>query len=105
MSKVPTVGGVSKSSLTTSATLTMGWALKSTLSRCMKFIDKQKQYLNAKFQIGQRTGKKVDSTYVSKAMRTTKGINGERLFCSSDFLTSQQISSYFSRFTAKQVSR
>ena len=100
-SKVPTVGGVGKSSLTTSATVKMGWALKSTLSRHAKFIDKQKQYLNAKFQIGERTGKKADPTDVSKAMRTAKDSNGERLFCSSDFLTSQQISSYFSRLTAE----
>ena len=40
----------SKSSITTSATLTMGWALKSTLPHRVKFIDKQKQYLNAKFR-------------------------------------------------------
>ena len=68
----------------------------------MKFIDKQKQYLNAKFQIGERTGKKANPTDMSKAMRTAKDNNGERLFCSSDFLTSQQISSYFSCFTAKR---
>ena len=35
-------------------------------------------------------------------MRTAKDSNGERLFCSSDFLTSQQISSYLSRLTAKR---
>ena len=35
-------------------------------------------------------------------MRTAKDGNGERLFSYEDFLTSQQISSYFSRFAAKR---
>ena len=75
----------------------MGWVLKSTQSRRTKFTDNQKQYLDAKFQVGERTGKKADPTEVSKAMRTAKDSNGERLFSYEDFLKSQQISSYFSR--------
>ena len=59
-------------------------------------------YLNAKFQVGERTGKKADPTEVSKAMRTAKDSNGERLFSYEDFLTSQQISSYSSRLAAKR---
>ena len=54
----------------------MGWALKSPSSRRTKFTDKQKQNLNVKFQIGERTGKKVEPTDVSKAMRTVKDSNG-----------------------------
>ena len=54
----------------------MGWALKSPPSRRTKFTDKQKQYLNVKFQIGERTGKKAEPTDVSKAMRTVKDSNG-----------------------------
>ena len=37
-------------------------ALKSPPSRRTKFTDKQKQYLNVKFQIGERTGKKAEPT-------------------------------------------
>ena len=71
--KCPTVLGGSRPSLPTlPITLPMGWALKSTQSRRTKFTDNQKQYLNAKFQVGERTGKKADPTEVSKAMRTVK---------------------------------
>ena len=80
----------------------MGWTLKTSQSRHTKLTENQKQYLNAKFQTGERTGKKADATEVSKAMRTAKDNNGERLFSYGDFLTSQQISSYFSRLAAKR---
>lgn len=102
-SKCPTVLEGSKPSLpTVPTTLPMGWALKSTQSSGTKFTDDQKQYLNSKFQIGERTEKKADPTEVSKAMRTAKDSNGDRLFSYGDFLTCQQISSYFSRFAAKR---
>ena len=90
----------SRSSIPYPVTLRMGWALKSTPSHRTKFTDKQKQYLNVKFQTGERTGKKAEPTDVSKAMRTAKDSNEERLFCYGDFLKSQQISSYFSRLAA-----
>lgn len=102
-SKCPTVLEVSRQNLqTVPTTLSMGWALKSTQSRRTKFTENQKQHLNAKFQIGERTGKKADPTEVSKAMSTAKDSNGDRLFSYEDFLTSQQISSYFSRLAAKR---
>ena len=101
--KCPTVLGESRPSLPTlPITLPMAWALKSTQSRHTKFTDNQKQYLNAKFQVGERTGKKADPTEVSKAMRTAKDSNGERLISYEDFLTSQQINSYFSHLAAKR---
>ena len=80
----------------------MGWTLKTSQSRHTKFTENQKQYLNAKFQTEERTGKKADPTEVSKAVRTAKDNNGERLFSYGDFLTSQQISTYFSRLAAKR---
>jgi len=101
-SKVPTVIEASGPSLPTAPPLMMGWALKTIQSRRTKFTDKQRQYLNAKFQIGERTGKKADPADVSKAMRTAKDSNGERLFGYDDFLSSQQVSSYFSRLAAKR---
>ena len=77
-------------------------ALKSPPSRRTKFTDKQKQYPNVKFQIGERTGKKTEPTDVSKAMRTAKDSNGGGYSAYGDFLTSQQISSYSSRLAAKR---
>ena len=101
-SKIPVVVEGSGSSIPTPVTLRMGWALKSPSSRRTKFSNKQKQYLNIKFQIGERTGKKAEPRDVSKAMRTFKDSNGERLFGYGDLLTSQQITSYFSRLAAKR---
>ena len=80
----------------------MGWALKHSHARSTRFSTKQKQYLIAKFQIGEQTGQKVDPTNVSRVMRTTKDSNGERLFDSTEFLTSQQIASFFSRLASKR---
>ncbi|PFX20768.1 RNA-directed DNA polymerase from mobile element jockey [Stylophora pistillata] len=103
-SKCPTVQEGSKPSLSTvPTTLPMGWALKSTQYRSTKVTDNQKQYLNSKFQIGERTGKTADLTdKVSKAMTTAKDSNGERLFSYGNSLTKQQISSYFSRLASKR---
>lgn len=80
-SKCPTVPEGSKPSLpTVPTTLPMGWALKSTQSRSTKVTDIQKQYLNSKFQIGERRGKTADPTdEVSKAMRTAKDSNGKTI--------------------------
>lgn len=58
-SKIPVLVEGSGSSILAPVTLWMGWALKSPPSRRTKFTDKQKQYLNIKFQIGERTGKKA----------------------------------------------
>lgn len=79
-----------------------GWALKSSNSKRKRFSDKQKNYLLAKFQLGERTGRKCNPTVVSKEMRIAKDDNGELLFDSSEFLTSKQIAGVFSRLAAKR---
>ena len=69
----------------------------------MKFTDKQFKSMNLKikFQIGEGTGIKAEQSDDSKAMRAAKDSNGERLFGYGNFLTSQQISTYFSRLAAE----
>ncbi|KAK3742847.1 hypothetical protein QZH41_004529 [Actinostola sp. cb2023] len=82
----------------------MGWALKSSQGRKTKrFTEKQKSYLFSKFCIGETTGKKADATSTAKAMMTARDTDGQRLFSSSEFLTSQQVESYFSRLAAKRA--
>ena len=90
------------SSQSSGASLPMGWALKSSHARSTRFSTKQKEYLIAKFQIGEQTGQKADPTSVSRVMRTAKDSNGERLFDSTEFLTSQQVASFFSRLASKR---
>ena len=82
--------------------LPMGWALKSSQVRRARFTEKQKDYLSSKFFFGESTGQKVDAASVSKSMMTARDSNGSRLFTSSEFLTSQQISSFFSRLASKR---
>ena len=78
-----------------------GWALKEA-KKVDRFNDNQKTYLEAKFNIGQATGRKLDPDVVSKEMRCARGVDGERLFVVAEFLSPQQVSSYFSRLSAKR---
>ena len=77
-----------------------GWALKST-KKAYRFNEKQKAYLDAKFSIGQTSGRKVDGEGVAREMRRALAPDGARLFNVAEFLSPQQIASYFSRLAAK----
>jgi len=81
--------------------LPMGWALKSTQTK--RFTEKQKNYLSDKFRMGETTGQKANAASVAKAMMIARDSNGDRLFCSDEFLTSKQISSFFSRMSSKRT--
>ena len=82
----------------------MGWALRSSHVRRTTFTEKQKDYLTSKFRIGETTGQKADAASVAKSMMTAKSdSNGNRLFTSSEFLTGQKVSSFFSRLTSKRT--
>ena len=78
-----------------------GWALRAT-KKTYRFNKKQKEYLEAKFNVGQVTGRKVNPDVVAKDMRRARDEGGEKLFSSSEFLTVQQVSSFFSRLAAKR---
>ena len=84
------------------ASLEMGWAVKQSRSRNIRLTDKQNDYLIAKFQTGEQTGQMADAASVSRLMRSEKDENGEQLFDYSEFLTSRQISSFFSRLASKR---
>ena len=83
-----------------SETFKEGWALKE-MKKAYRFNEKQKTYLEAKFNISQSTGRKLEPDVVAKEMCRAWGSDGERLFCGSEFLTPQQVSSYFSCLAAK----
>ena len=75
--------------------------LFKTSKESLPFNEKQREYLTARFTIGQESGKKVDAEIVATEMRRAKGLNWERLFSVSEFLTTQQVASFFSRMAAK----
>ena len=81
--------------------LNMGWALKSK-PKTTRFTEKQKSYLESKFLEGEKSSKKTNGEVVAKEMRKVRDANNKRLFVVDEFLTPQQISSYFSRFAAKR---
>ena len=61
-----------------------GWVLKCT-KKAYRFNEKQKAYLDAKFAIGQATGKKLDGDIVAREMRRALGPDGVCLFKVSEF--------------------
>ena len=80
----------------------MGWALKKSKSRG-RYSDKLKQYLKKLFLEGEETGRKADPSDVSSRMKSLKTNDGKkRLFDRSDWLTAQQVRSYFSRLSVLQ---
>ena len=81
--------------------LDMGWALKSK-AKVVRFNEKQKSYLESRFLHGEKLGKKESGEAVAKDMRKARDAKNERLFSIEEFLTPQQINSYFSRFAAKR---
>lgn len=79
----------------------MGWALKHT-STSRRLNKKQKEYLIDLFLLGEQTGQKADPSEVSQTMRKARNKDGSLLFLSEEYLTSQQITGFFSRTAAKK---
>lgn len=81
-------------------TLPEGWALKTT-KKATRFNDAQRRYMEEKFNLGQATSQKQDSATVVRDMRFAKKMDGSKLFKRNEYLSPQQIQSYFSRMAAK----
>ena len=77
-----------------------GWALK-TARKSARFNDAQKKYLEEKFNLGLEMGHKQDPERVAKDMRLARKADGSRLFSGDEFLSAQQIQSFFSRMASK----
>ena len=50
----------------------MGWALHRPRAGSIRFTDKVKKYLTAKFDLGEQSGPKADPQQVSNDMRKTR---------------------------------
>jgi hypothetical protein len=85
--------------------LKMGWALNKQLRGKVRFSPEVRQYLVAKFDYGERTGQKYDAAQVASDMRCARNECGEKLFCKDDWLTKNQVASFFSRLVRKRRSR
>ena len=80
----------------------MGWALRSSQVKRTRFTANQNDYLTKKFDLGEISGRKADPESVARAMMGARDSEGNRLFTSAEFLTSQQVVSFFSRLAAKR---
>lgn len=80
-----------------------GWALKTT-RKATRFSDTQRRYLEEKFNLAQATGQKQDRSTVARDMRFAKKMDSSKLFHSEEYLSTQQVLSYFFRIAAKVTS-
>ena len=80
--------------------LKMGWALAKPRSTA-RFSENVRSYLNEKFEIGQRTGRKADPEQISIEMRTVKNVDNVRRFERREWLTRTQIAGFFSRLASR----
>ena len=84
---------------TISSPLQTGWALSRPRSN-VRFSQKAKEYLTARFTLGERTGRKADPAQVAADMRNAKDESNERLFTRTEWMTKTQVQSFFSRLAA-----
>ncbi len=80
----------------------LGWALKGASTSKRRFSEKQKKYLTALFLLGEQPEEKQMPVEVSKSMIKARNADGSLIFLSDEYLTSQQITSFFSRMPAKK---
>ena len=79
--------------------LRTGWALSKPRSS-VRFSQKVKEYLTARFSLRERSGHKADPAQVAVEMRNAKNESNERLFTRTEWMTKTQIQSFFSRLAA-----
>ena len=94
----------SKETLATSASQVtaenkMGWALKQSVAS-VRFNEKVREYLIAKFDAGEKSGRKANPGDVEMEMRNSREENNCRRFTCEEWLMSTQIKSFFSCLAA-----
>ena len=77
----------------------IGWVLAKT-RRSNRFSERVNSFLVEQFMIGEETGRKVTPVEAATRMRPLRDETGNRKFGKGEWLTPQQITSYFSRLAA-----
>ena len=75
-----------------------GWAMKRAKAG-VRFSQEVKEFLNRIFLKGEETGQKANPLEVSSQLRKIRTPNVEKRFKRSEWLTVQQVTSYFSRLS------
>ncbi|CAB3984487.1 Transposon Tf2-6 poly [Paramuricea clavata] len=81
--------------------LEKGWALHQVSTR-KRFSKEIRVYLTENYDVGEKTGCKLNPGQVARDMRTAKDEAGLRKFKREEWLTKSQIQSFFSRITANR---
>ena len=79
----------------------MGWALSKRAGKA-RFSQNVRDYLTAKFDLGEVTGRKCFPNDVESDMRNARDENNGKRFTRDEWLTSAQIKSFFSRLAASR---
>ena len=80
-------------------TADIGWALKKA-KKSVHFTTKVRQFLREVFLQGEGSGNKATAEDVAARMRSMRTTEGTKVFTKDEWLTSTQISRYFSRLAA-----
>lgn len=83
----------------------LGWALPKIRTGGIKFPSKVRDYLTAKFDLGEKTGQKADAEQVAKGMRNARTVDNQRIFSREDWLTKTQVQGFFSRLASARRKR
>ena len=75
-----------------------GWAKKKAKA-AVRFSPPVKAFLNDMFFKGEETGQKANPADVSSQLRSVRNPDGVKMFKKSEWLTAQQVISYFSRLS------
>ena len=88
------------------SSLSMGWALQKPRVGGKRYSPRVKDYLKARFDVGEQSGQKAYPQQVSMDTRNARTEENKRLFSTEEWLTRNLVQSYFSRLSAlkrKQV--
>ncbi|XP_068684474.1 uncharacterized protein [Montipora foliosa] len=86
----------------TTSCVIMGWALTKQRAGSTRFPEKVKNYLMAKFDLGEQSGLKADPQQYSNDMRKARDEQNRRLFEREEWLTKSQVQGFFSRLSANR---
>ena len=85
----------SSESSVTSSSLPMGWALQKPRAGGTRYSSQVKEYLKARFDVGEESGCKADPEQVAIDMRNVRNKDNARLFSREEWLSRNQIQAYF----------
>lgn len=78
-----------------------GFALKGKRS-APRFNEKQKKYMEYRFNEGNRTGVKAQADEIASDMQSVRDEDGKRLFSRKEFLKEAQVAAYISRLVVQR---